>query len=835
MSPSTMRTVPFQLAAFGLAFLVTHVVLPATSHAQLVDAIRNFFRDPLIHAIDKGLKPDGDLAWELSELEEVTLETEAQAQAVLRALTSLSREHEASTESYNSVEYEVTNLFFHAYDNDSPAHFMLWRHGIPELISLYDKLRLRQEQATQAGQPVDEERVDDLIMMLAVMARYQTREGTDCVLEAAQSGYGESCYYWYTVFSHYSLDHPHAERLFWELRKKLPTGNIAAQLLSVANSIALENEDFVHPFSTPVGLLRLKQWLSSEVSDADQGYGTEDPAYDAAIALAFVDVAEREIVLEIAARHSSTSVRLEAAWAAAHAGLESGFERLVEYARDVHTSALAQAYLEEFERSDLIPVEALEPKFAAMAEFSKWLQDEFELARVPDELEVLDQRELKWLSSEYNLRDYSYTNDFNSISNNDPSTDPGTDEPILLSVVRYRAAGSTPLDDDETGVGLVGSMTWSFYSDDIEQLPVEDIYGVHYTFEAITYGLIEERDWDELVLRNPELAESVPKQWTAEPPLKDLVVHEVYRLDEELGYPQSQAYVASARNADKPGFVVLSGPDSRWYPADQFPEEVASGTILQLHIGRHLLGFPPAEARTLRPIPASQLVPEKVVEIYQAWLGELPTANEERRLELLGGYEETLALHFDKYVAAQAKLMGQTSEAIYVETYQLMLAEAQRGNAAQLDETLDAFAPVGRKFEGYATIIGQEHPEHVGELLKLFETRWVHNYGRSVLGRVAFKAGLRDEAKRILELQLADAPENVYQGEDSRILAEIWNTDGQADKARELLADSIRRCQVELNDTDYEAYKDDLRADIAGHQEVYQKLFGQPYMVPENP
>lgn len=842
MSPSFMRPVRVLLFAYGLAFCATHAVWIEPSQGQLVDAIRNWFRDPLVHAVNKGLKPGGDLAWELSQLEYATVETEAQAQAVLRALASLAQEHDSNTQSESSVEYEVTKLFLNAWDVDSPAYVLLWRRGIPELISIYDKLRLRQEQASRAGQPVEESRVDDLVMMLAVMAQYQTREGADCLLEAAQSGLGQNSTQWYSVLSHLDTEHPQSERLFSEFRKRLPPGYIASQLLYIANSNALNDAKFDHPFSSPAGLIRLKQWLITEtVPEEEEDDDDDDEALEqaraAAIALAFVDLPEREAVLEIAARHPDRSVRLEGAWAAARTGLDSGFKRLVEYSRDVHSSTLAQTYLEELERADLIPAEASEPKFAAMAELSNWLQSEYEFGQAPDEMEVIDQRKLKWLRSEYYGEVDSEPQTDPSNADKEAGKEADQDELTLLSVVRYRTAGPTPLDEDHTGVGLVGSpVTWSFYSDDIEQLPFEDIYGVHYAFEAINSGFIEELDWNELVRRDPKLIDSVSQQWTAQPPLSDLVVHESYRLEKELGYPQARVYVASARRADQTGYVVLAGADSRWYPADQFPEEIATSTILQLHIGRQLLGFPPAEKRDLRPIPVKQIAPEKVVELYQAWLDELPQAKGNRRVELLGTYQSTVGPHFDKYVEAQAKVSGNSKDAIYIETYERILAEAQRGDAQVLEETLDVIAPVGEKLEGYAAIIGKEQPNRVVELIKLFEPRWNHEYGRGVLGRVAFKAGLRDEAIRIFELQLADAPDSIHTGEDSRILAELWHAEGQVEKARELIANSIAYCEAEHRSaSNYEEYKRELRTDIAGHKEFYLKLFGEPYEAPKKP
>ncbi len=453
-----------------------------TCHAQLVDAIRSWFHDPLVRAIDKGLKPDGDLAWELENLDYVQIESQEHGEAILRALNSLPQLHGQDTQAYSSVDNAVANLFLHIYDTDSPAYVLLWRRGIPELLQHYQTLRREYDQKIGDGQIPGDNQLDDLVEFLNVLATYQTREGTDCVIEAARDGFGEDSYQWYSILSHYSAGHSQSERLFAELAQPLPrSDNIAHCLLSAANSIAIDDRDFAHPFASPAGLIRLKKWLSS-IDEMDRGR-----ANSAAAALAYIDLPGRDVLMDVAASHPDVSVRIEAAASAAQAGLPVGWERLVEYCKDVHTSVSAQEYLELLERDELIPAEAFEPKFKAMAEFSNWLQSEAEFNSNPDELEVLDQRQLHWL---------------------------GSDQPLPMSVVRYRVTGQTPLDEDDTGVGVVGSITWSFPSEDIEQLPIEDIYAVHCVYEANSQATIEEGGLRELQSDEARLAK-FQSQWSA--------------------------------------------------------------------------------------------------------------------------------------------------------------------------------------------------------------------------------------------------------------------------------------------------------------------------------
>lgn len=792
---TTLNTLRFCLTSC-LVLLGLQFALPQTSHAQLVDAIRGWFRDPLVHAIDKGLKPDGDLAWELERLEYVPIKSQEQGEAILRAVGSLPQLHGQDTQADSSVDSSVANLFLQIYDTDSAAYVLLWRRGIPELLDHYQMLRREYDQTLRDDQVPKDGQLDDLLRLLSVFASYQTREGTDSVIEAARAGLGGDDYWWYSILSPYSAEHPQSERLFAELAQPLPRADIiAACLLDAANTVAIEDEDFAHPFASPSGLIRLKKWLSS--SNEDDLFN----AVSAAVALAYLDLPGRDVLLDVAATHYDVSVRIEAAAAAAHAGLPVGLERLVEYCKDVHTSISAQEQLEQLEHSDLIPAEALEPKFNAMAQFSNWWQYESELYRPPDEMEVLDQRQLDWLDS---------------------------DEPILMSVVRFRATGRTLLDEEDNGVGVVGSMTASYFADDIEQMPIEDIYAVHCAYEARIQSYIDEHDASELLGDEARLA-TYRKQWTGEPLEQVEFVH-WFRIDKSvLKYPQSTTAIATAVLGGEPGWAVFDGSRSRWYPRSRFPEATTAQTILRIHIGRQLLGFPAVEVRQLRAVEHREIAPETVVSEYEKWLGELPDATVERRLAMLGSSSD-LARHFDKYVEAKAKLTNQTYEAVYVATYDSLLAIAQQGDAAQRSETLGAFAVVGEKLPGYVKCIAAEDPQRVAKLIDLFEPYWEHNLAHNHLARIALQAGLRDEAQRILERHIDD-DDNIFNNENTQILVEIWHDAGRDDEARELLSKSIKSIQDkisrldEVEEVDYAEYVAGLRLSLKQNQELYRRLF----------
>ena len=90
----------------------------------------------------------------------------------------------------------------------------------------------------------------------------------------------------------------------------------------------------------------------------------------------------------------------------------------------------------------LIPPESLDSDFRAKAEFSQWLAHPNELGRPPDLLEIVDRRDLAW---------------------------PPDFERKTLWLIKYRLRGASGAINDDVGVGLVGSVTFSLPGAKLEQ------------------------------------------------------------------------------------------------------------------------------------------------------------------------------------------------------------------------------------------------------------------------------------------------------------------------------------------------------------------------------
>ncbi len=213
------------------------------------------------------------------------------------------------------------------------------------------------------------------------------------------------------------------------------------------------------------------------------------------------------------------------------------------------------------------------------------------------------------------------------------------------------------------------------------------------------------------------------------------------------------------------------------------------------------------------------------VEHYEKLIRDLANATADEKVWMLDGYEP-LSRHFDKFVTAKARVSGESIEAVFTKSYDWFLDLSRGLENDDLQMSLDSFSLVGEKFEDYAKIVSEERPQRVAELIKVFEPYWKHNYGRSRLAAAAFAAGLRTKAKRLLEEQYASNAEELEFASDSLLLAELWAEEGQNEQAKKLLVGAIERLESELADASEGEYQEEVKADIAAHEQLYEKLFG---------
>ncbi|HVX64197.1 MAG TPA: hypothetical protein VHC19_26480, partial [Pirellulales bacterium] len=646
------------------------------------------FRSRLQRAIDRGMKPEGDLSEELGKLEDYQIRSRKDGRAICAALREL-RENRSDGKSLTSSLHSLTGLFQDVESRDVPAFEVLYTEGLPELIRL----------ANAGLQQPDEEETDDLLFVLKVLAMYGSREGAETVAAAARRPLKPDAYMWHPIMSCFAAGHPHAEFVFQALSDPLPTDFLAVALLDAANQAARESGLEHHPFDSEPGWQRLEACLQDPVSE-HFSY-----AHSATAALPFMTNPPRDQLLALAMDHADAGVQMEAAWASAKLGREAGLRILARYCLDVNQSDTARHYLAELNREDLIPPEASDPAFRAEADFAAWLAHPNELGQPPDELEIVDHRTLEW---------------------------PPGREPKPFWLIRYLLRDRTGLQEDDIDCGLVGSMTWCFFSYRMHERPPEDAYAIHCYWEMQHARLIDEVEAEEAA----EYADML-SQWQGAPLQRAEIIH-VATLSRKLNYPTKRVALASAALNGQEGWAVLDGPASVWYPKSEQPEDSPGRVVLMIHVGRQLLGFDGAPDRKKYLVSdRPQRPPERIVAAYEKLLDEAAGSELEGLKKLLDGWG-LLSKHFDDYVEALATLKNAAKADALTQAYEQFLHFAEQADESVRREVYGRTSVLRDAFDDYiGALISDGRAAEIGALIARFAPHWENNAGYSRLGGAA--------------------------------------------------------------------------------------------------
>lgn len=453
-------------------------------------------------------------------------------------------------------------------------------------------------------------------------------------------------------------------------------------LLDAANQLLIQEETIAHPFDSKEGKKRIESWLRHP-----SGEETDSYAHSATAALPFISDPEREALLELAMGHANTEVRIEGAWAAAKMGKETGFEHLAQHCLNFNTADRAKRYLTELGRENLIPAKAKEPNFVALSEFSQWCAHPNELAKVPDELSIVDHRELAW---------------------------PPERERKPFWLIKFRQRDTTGLEEDDVGIGMVGSVTFCFFSYKMTQRPPEDCYAIHCYWEMSHKKLIEEMD----VREEQNEYSSLLAQWNG-PPLEKPRMLFVAELSPELGHAQRLVGLAKALQNGQEGWAVLDAQRSQWYPRTDMPTDNHDKIILSIHIGSGLLGF---------------------------------DGSPDRKKHLAGPPPPKAAIHI---IAAYEKLLAKAPE----------LVGKKRSEAYRI------FGPLDKHLEAYLSALGETGRS--SDVRKTLELLKPLSDGLSNLGEAAWKANEPEIAEAEF-LNYRNTIMDYQRGEEMGYLAEIW-------------------------------------------------------------
>ena len=651
-----------------------------------------FWKSPLKQAIERGIA-SGKLREELSAFDDYEVRSKKDGEAVCWGLRQLQRSGSAPL---SESAYQLAGLFLKVRDSDCAALEPLRSEGMSELIRLYDESRKAEESNSESN----------ILYLLKVMAFYGTTGGVLKIIEAAQEPFAADSYMWSVILKGFDMGHPQNGLLYGSLSDPLPDGFIAVSLLDAANKCMFDGEVMTHPFDSKQGMGRLREWISSR-DESNFSY-----AHSACACLPYLRSVDCDELLNAAALHPDRGVRTEAAWAEAKMGRESGFQRLATLCLDLNASVLARQYLDELGRPDIIPPEAKRPDFVALSEFNNWLAHPSELGRNPDALEIVDHRELKW---------------------------PPEREPKPFWLIQYTVKDQTGLEDDDVECGLVGSITFCFFSYKLSQRPPEDAYAVHCYWEMEHADLVEEAD----VSDDASEYQSLLSDWSG-PPLKNVRLMKVAEVSPKLSLDQRLIGFASASLNDEAGFVVLDGKDSEWHPKSEQPEGASEGVVLKIHVGRKLLGFTNvADRKKYLRLSRSSRSPARIIEAYEKLVADANAKEGKDR-------EDALSLTWSpigKHLAAYASALSQT------------------GQGGRISALLDLLSPFGASMGGYST-----------------------------LGEAALICAQSSLAEQLLMKRWAQGADAcVERGDSMSKLAELWFDAGKTGDACALLGECMKR------------------------------------------
>ena len=581
------------------------------------------------------------------------------AKAICAALSKLPLQP-SDGKGFSSPLHALTALFQDVDSRDAPAFDVLYEDGLSQLIRIFEA----------KIEHLDEENADDLLFLLKILAMYGSREGAETIVDAARRPLQPDAYMWHVILSAFSEHHPYRDYVFESLSDPLPPGFLAVALLDSADSAAIEGELPGHPFDSEAGWARLQIWL--EDHDVDHfSY-----AHSATAALPFVSNPPRDQLLALAMDHLDAGVQMEAAWAAGKLGREAGLKMLARFCLDVHHSDVAQRYLAELDREDLIPTEAKKPSFRAKAEFANWLAHPNELGKAPDELEIVDHRVLAW---------------------------PPEREPKPFWLIRYRVCDQTGLEEDDVDCGLVGSTTWCFFMYNMHERPPEDVYAIHCYWEMNTAGLIEEAQ-----VRDPSEYAHMLGQWHGLPLQKARITH-VAELSAELKYPTRLVALAPATLQEEEGWVVLDGPRSTWYSKVEQPVKMfgdrqlpASRVALEIHVGRQLLGFQDQpDRKQYLATNRARREPQQIVAACEKLIAKLTHPGPKQQKQELRHSLRLLSRHFDAYVEALVAVNTVGKPEALIDVYGRFLRLAEQSDESIRDKAYDSSGVLGKQLEAY--------------------------------------------------------------------------------------------------------------------------------------
>lgn len=384
----------------------------------------------------------------LSEIDknirEQKVNAKTEAEAICRGLEYLKAQFGAGNYSnLNENLYTLAVLFQQV--NSKKAYHVLNERGIPLLLANFNLYR------TASKEVIDKDSFyEPDIFILKIFAKYDNPEGTKALIDAIKSNYKPDAYLW-SIILEIAADTEKYPAIIEELGDFLPSQFAGISYLDMCNRLAIDGKISKHPFDNEPGYQLLKKFLQSKNED-EYSY-----AVSATATLPFIQGKYRPELLKLASGHPDVDVRIEASWSGAKLGDEESLHRLIEFAKDYRYGNKPLQYLKELGKEKMAPAETKEDHFQALAEMCNWLSHPNEYGKYPDEAFIFDKRQLYW---------------------------PPTKDNRTMYIIKYTYKNYNDDGSDDTGVGLVGSITFSLFGvEGLTEYSPEEIYAVYCAWE----------------------------------------------------------------------------------------------------------------------------------------------------------------------------------------------------------------------------------------------------------------------------------------------------------------------------------------------------------------
>lgn len=289
------------------------------------------------------------------------------------------------------------------------------------------------------------------LMILKMFSIYSNEIGLQMLADLLSRDFKKDEFLWSIILQNVAEEEKKYNLVIKKLAGRIPGDFLGICYLDMCNSINIKLPSFVNPFNSRAGYLYLDSLIRNATSE-EQSY-----VVSATTAIPFIDPSYQEDLLGKIIKYDDIDVRIEASWAGAKLGKKEYVDKLINFAKDYRYSNKAVRYLEELGLDSLIPSEAKDPDFSALSEMCEWLAHPNEFGAYPDKAEIYDKRELFW---------------------------PPTKDKRVLYIIKYVYKNYNDDNTDETGVGMVGSITFSLFEvDNIDKLKPAEIYAIYCNWE----------------------------------------------------------------------------------------------------------------------------------------------------------------------------------------------------------------------------------------------------------------------------------------------------------------------------------------------------------------